>query len=223
MVRLLEAEIEQGAMLLERLRPGLMLVDEVSDDEKATRIAAGVMQAYWMPAPSEPVFPTLADWGDGFQRIHNFFKDRACPLPPKTIQRTQAWLADLLASSGEQVLLHGDLHHFNILSVQADVQAANQTEPSWLAIDPFGVVGEREVDVGGFMRNPYLEPPITPAMQRMLLRRFDLFQECLGLDRQRMIAWSAVYAAISAWWTLSDEADGWQLDAALTDWFADLV
>lgn len=40
---------------------------------------------------------------------------------------------ELLLSQGEPVLLHADLHHYNIL----------QHQDTWIAIDPKGVVGER--------------------------------------------------------------------------------
>ncbi len=51
---------------------------------------------------------------------------------------------ELLLSQGEPVLLHGDLHHYNLL----------QHQDTWLAIDPKGVVGEREFEIGAFLRNP---------------------------------------------------------------------
>jgi len=117
-------------------------------------------------------------------------------------------------TGGPQHLLHGDLHHFNILSV------SEESGLGWRAIDPFGVVGEREVEIGAFVRNPNLALPITPELERKLKRRLDVFHEQLGLDLKRMIAWASVYAAVSAWWTISTDADGWQVDAALSDFFA---
>ncbi len=54
-VQLLEADFEQGVMLLERLLPGTMLA-RVADDEQATSIAAGVMRRLWRPAPPSTRF-----------------------------------------------------------------------------------------------------------------------------------------------------------------------
>jgi streptomycin 6-kinase len=194
-----------------------MLVDEIKDDEQATRIAAGAMKALWIPVPDGYPFSTMADWAEEFGQIRSRFRDRFCPLPERTIDRTEALFADLLASEGTRCLLHGDLHHFNILSVR---EAGSL---GWRAIDPFGVVGEREVEVGAFMKNPDLTLPFTLEIRRKLSRRLDVFREELGLDLQRLIAWSSVYAAVSAWWTISSEADGWQVDAALADFFAGLL
>jgi len=214
MVRMIEADVEQGALLLERLRPGQMLVNEVTDDEQATRIAARVMGAVWVPVPDGHPFLRMADWAEEFKKIRSQFQDRICPLPARTIDRTDDLFKELLASGGPQHLLHGDLHHFNILSV------SEESGLGWRAIDPFGVVGEREVEIGAFVRNPNLALPITPELERKLKRRLDVFHEQLGLDLERMIAWASVYAAVSAWWTISTDADGWQVDAALSDFFA---
>src|SRR5436190_5152856 len=59
--RLLAFDQTQGAMLLERLKPGVMLAS-VTDDEEATTIAAQVMRQLWRPAPTEHNFPTIAKW-----------------------------------------------------------------------------------------------------------------------------------------------------------------
>lgn len=49
--RLLEADPEIGAMLVERVEPGTMLVEVAeTDDDQATLIAAGVLRQLWEPA-----------------------------------------------------------------------------------------------------------------------------------------------------------------------------
>jgi streptomycin 6-kinase len=55
-VRLLKSDPLVGVMMLERLKPGAYLGD-VSDERRATSIAAGVMRRLWRPAPSEHRFP----------------------------------------------------------------------------------------------------------------------------------------------------------------------
>ena len=59
--RLLDADVEAGFLLLERLRPGTPLV-EVADDAQATAIAAGVMRKLWRPVPPEHPFPDVRRW-----------------------------------------------------------------------------------------------------------------------------------------------------------------
>ena len=43
------------------------------------------------------------------------------------------------------MLLHGDLQHYNVLL---------DKDRGWVAIDPKGVVGELEYEVGALLRNP---------------------------------------------------------------------
>jgi streptomycin 6-kinase len=54
-------------------------------------------------------------------------------FPWRLVELAEALFAELLASTQQEMLLHGDLHHTNILT------AGRQP---WLAIDPKGVIGE---------------------------------------------------------------------------------
>jgi len=100
-----------------------------------------------------------------------------------------------LASQGEPVLLHGDLHHYNILS--------SQREP-WLAIDPKGVIGEREYEIGALMRNP-ISKKLT---KKTLVNRLDKITELTGFDKQRLLHWSIVQTVLAACWCIDDGTDG---------------
>lgn len=194
-VRLLEGAPDEGALLLERLRPGTML-STVADDEAATLIAANVMRALWVPAPVEHSFPTVAGWAAGLKRLRQGFAGGTGPLPAPLVDVAEGYFAELLASSGEPVLLHGDLHHFNIL--------AAEREP-WLALDPKGLVGEAAYDVGALLHNPvggYLD---VPDPGRKLARRVAILAEVLGFDRRRIAMWGTAVAVLSAWWSVEDQ------------------
>ena len=192
--RLLESDADLGALLLERLQPGVML-DSEDDETKATIIAAGVMRQLWRPAPANHQFQTVADWGKGFERLHQRFDGGVGPFPTEMVTEAEETFASLLATSAEPVVLHGDLHHFNILSAER--------EP-WLAIDPKGVVGERAYEVGAFMRNPWPELLSRPDVGVIMSRRLDVFSESLTIDRQRLRAWAFSQAVLSAWWSFED-------------------
>ena len=211
-VRLLEADQEQGAMLLERLTPGTPLA-HIVDDEEATAIAADVMRQLWRPAPAEHPFPTVADWMGGMQRVREHFGGGSGPFPMALVAEAERLFADLIGSMGEPVLLHGDLHHENIL--------AAQRQP-WLAVDPKGVVGEPAYEVGALLRNR-LPDDLNPVQtKRILARRIDQLAEALEFDRARLLGWGLAQAMLSAWWTVEDHGYGWEPTIMLAEYFAEL-
>ena len=93
-------------------------------------------------------------------------------------------------SQGEHVLRHGDLHHWYILSA---------TRRPWLALDPKGVIGEREYEIGALLRHPNLDHFNRLDLKRLQARRIDILAETLELDRQRMMGWGLAQAILSAW------------------------
>lgn len=198
MVRLVQADASLGALLLERLEPGTPL-REVADEEQATRIAAGVMQQLWKPISEPHPFPSAAKWGRGFERLRAEFGGGTGPFDKRMVSRAEGLFAELLASAGAPVLLHGDLHHWNIL--------AAQRQP-WLALDPKGVVGEPAYETGALLRNPFPHLLEMQNPRRMLRRRADMLAELLGFDRQRISGWAFSQAVLSAWWSYEDHESG---------------
>ena len=212
-VRLLESDTDAGALLLERLRPGAVLTtlaDEAHDDE-ATTIAATVMRGLWCPAPPGHDFPTVADWGKSFANLRTRFGGGTGPLPRAQVDEAEALFFELLTSSGPPVLLHGDLHHDNILSAHRQ---------PWLAIDPKGVVGEPAYEVGALLRNLWPDRHAHQNPGRLLKRRAHQLAEELGLDRARVRGWAVAQAVLSALWSLEDGENSWEGAIASAEFLA---
>jgi streptomycin 6-kinase len=199
-VRLLDADPEEGILLLERLQPGTPL-SSLADDEAATSIAAGVMRQLWRPVPADHPFPTVAKWAAGLQRLRDRFGGGTGPFPTYLVEAAESLFAELIASMDGPVLLHGDLHHDNIL--------AAERQP-WLALDPKGVVGEPAYEVGALLRNPMPQLLAEPQPARVLARRADQLAEELGFDRERILGWGLAQAVLSAWWSFEDHGHGWE-------------
>jgi len=180
-----------GVLLLERLEPGTSLVPRVleGDDDGASRILADVIQR--MSPRQSPACPTVHDWALGFDR-YLASADASVPRP-LVIAAHQAYLR-LCASQTSPRLLHGDLHHGNVLF---------DARRGWLAIDPKGVVGEVEYEIGAALRNPYegLDFVVEPAT---ITRRASLFAHLLGLDVDRILAWGFAQAVLAAVWEVED-------------------
>jgi len=208
-VRLLDADPDLGALLLECLEPGTPL-SSVSDDGEAISIAVSVMRRLWRPVRAPAKVPSVADWAAGLGRLRERFGGGTGPLPGVLVEQAERLFADLLATQGEHVLLHGDLHQDNILSAEP--------EP-WLAIDPKGVVGEPAYEVGALLRNHVLDAPDPRATTE---RRVHQLAEELGLDRARIVAWGFAQAVLSAWWSIEDHGPGWESSVACAELLAEV-
>lgn len=206
-VQLLDADLDQGVLLLERLEPGTLL-SAVEDDAKATSIAVEVMKQLWRPPPAQHDFPSVADWARGMTRLREEFEGTTGPFPVRLVEEAERLFAELLPTMEPSVVLHGDLHHFNIL--------AAQREP-WLAIDPKGVVGEPAYETGALLRNPMPDILSQPNPGRILSRRLYQLAEELGFDRTRIKGWAVAQAVLSAWWSYEDHTDGQEAGIALAE------
>jgi streptomycin 6-kinase len=200
-------EYIEGAALLERLNPGTSLASIALDgrDEEATEILADVIgrMSQLCESSDEPsreslkAFVSAQDWGKGFQR---YLASGDRQIPASLVEQGRRFYFDLCASQRDVRLLHGDLQHYNVLF---------DSDRGWLAIDPKGVIGEVEYEIGASLRNP-VEKPELFASAETVERRLRFFEAKLGLDFGRMLAWGFAQAVLSAIWSVED---GFAVDA----------
>jgi streptomycin 6-kinase len=184
---------DHGAVLLERLDPATELVELVRSgrDDEATRILAdtiGLMANHEPP----PGCPTVFDWSRGFDRYIS--EHSGGPISLQLVQEAGNVYRNLAASQRQTMLLHGDLHHYNVLF---------DSKRGWIAIDPKGVVGELEFELGAIIRNP-VELPDFYISRAIVERRLKQLTDALRLDYDRALRWSFAQAVLSAIWGLED-------------------
>lgn len=207
-IRLLEADLELGALLLERADPGTPLSALVSGhDERATGIACSVMQGVWqLPEPGCDV-PTVATLVADF----NGYPKGSLP-DDRLVQRAAGLFAEL-ADGGPAMVLHGDLHHDNILAA---------TRLPWLAADPHGVVGDPAYEVGSLVANPLDFVRSHERLDVLLAARLDVLCDRLGFDRDHVMAWAFAKCVLSEVWSVADDLppDGafWRVAETLDRW-----
>jgi streptomycin 6-kinase len=194
-VLLLDVDRKAGAILLERAVPGLSLGNRCpEDDDEATAHAAGVMRRLWRPAPLSLRLPDLSNHATTFAK-HREARLEDGPLSPALVDTAERHLDRLITSSEERTLLHGDLHHDNILA------AARRP---WLAIDPHGFSGERAYDCAALLHNPHAFLRRSSDLEALTLRRIEVLSAELGLDPDRVLGWAFVKAVLSELWSLED-------------------
>jgi streptomycin 6-kinase len=223
--QLIDADEEKGFLLLERLKPGVML-STMEDDEQATHIGAEVMQKIWRTLESDSLlsdaqqqaaglqskFIQLSDWFDGLKQLREMFNGGTGPLNERLVERVETSVKEFFAENHRPVLMHGDFHHFNILS----------SERGWLVIDPKGVIGPAGYEVGPFLINPWGDLTNGIDQRRMTQRRIDILHERLGFERERIREWGVAHAILSAWWHIEDETSGEEYAMTFAEMMANL-
>ncbi|MDQ3654354.1 MAG: aminoglycoside phosphotransferase family protein [Chloroflexota bacterium] len=191
-VRLIAADPSISLIMLERIRPGFTLRDAGLSDEQATRIGAAKMREFWRePQAVDDLIP-LERWARELL-THDPALHPQVPADLLAIGKDIAH--DLLSSPTNRSMLHGDLHHQNILLDEHD---------RWITIDPKGLIGERGYDIATWMMNPWgilLQDDYVEIGNR----RLDIFAEVLGEDRDRLAKWAVFHAALSLCWSLEAE------------------
>jgi streptomycin 6-kinase len=185
-------ESDAGAVLLERLDPGKELVELVrqDNDEAATEILAQVMQQMAHHAPPAHC-PTVLDWARGFDRYLQSGDNQISRL---LVNEAGELYRSLAGSQQRTMLLHGDLQHYNVLF---------DSRRGWVAIDPKGVVGELEYEIGAIVRNPVEQPDFFTS-PTIIERRLRALTNALDLDYRRALEWSFAEAVLSAIWEVED-------------------
>ncbi|KTD31250.1 MULTISPECIES: aminoglycoside phosphotransferase family protein [Legionella] len=187
-VKLLAAR--KGALLLQRAIPGYSLKNQWLEHAESLTIACQLIsQLTQAQLPKENKFPHIRDW--------LAILDKNWEIPTHYLEKSREYRDYLLKTSQQDHLLHGDLHHDNILKNDND----------WLAIDPKGVIGELTYEVAAFIRNPIPELLESKAAWRIIDRRMTGFASLLNLDLSRIAQWCFVQAVLAWCWSLEDRLD----------------
>jgi streptomycin 6-kinase len=205
-VRLLAEDPDRGALLLERAEPGIPAAALVPGrDEEATAALIGVGRRLHRPPPPGCALPDLRGEAESF-RAYLRRHPGDDPLPRRLVERAARLFDELCLSAPARLVLHGDLHHDNILRARR--------EP-WLAIDPHGEVGDPGYDCGAMLYNP--EPwRREDHLLALVPARVEQLADGFGIPVDRVVAWGFVMGVLSEVWTAEGggETGGRALDVA---------
>jgi streptomycin 6-kinase len=178
-VKLLEADDDLGAMLIERCEPGTSLRD--LPEAEQDRVIASLLRHLWRPLPDShhfrPLTAMTAYWNSETLAKSEHWSD------PGLVFEGLRLLETLPETASTQVLLATDLHAGNVLRAQR--------EP-WLAIDPKPFAGDPAYDATQHLLNCYSRLRAAPD------RTIRHFAELLNLDHERVRLWTFARAAAQA-------------------------
>lgn len=179
---------DDHALLMERALGGQSLerMATQGQDEQASRLLCAALARLHEPhAAPLPKLTPLQSW----------FRDllAADPAARPMLERSAQAARRLLDEPQDVGVLHGDMHHGNLLDFGPS---------GWLAIDPKGLHGERGFDYANLFCNP---DPATALV--FFHRRLEQVVQAAGLDRRRLLQWILAWSGLSALWLMQDGMD----------------
>lgn len=189
MVKLL-AETD-GALLLEAICPGNSLKSFFpSKESESIFIASNLMKTlHTAKIPEQKIFMHMNESLNILNKKWN--------IPVLFLQHARKMRDELYKTSSSDVLLHGDLHHDNIL----------QSGNDWIAIDPKGLIGEPAYETTAFIMNPIPELLHSENSESIISQRILEFANSLNISPKRILDCCFVRTIQSWIWNLEDNLD----------------
>ena len=219
--KLIDLDKDLNAILLERLRPGTMLAGHPDRVERTEIVGQILVNLHKTPPPDGHSLPHFQDWMHGaFRDIWNCEDpDRSRPYLDQ-MPRAQAIMDILRAPVEPQLLVHGDLHHWNIIVDE---------NRGWMAIDPKGVIGASCLDVGRYLNNAagFDDNPSRSEMREILLESIRILSDIVGESEERVFAGAFCDKITGSGWGLAHppqehEANSQQLLQVMVEIGADV-
>lgn len=177
---------DDDTLLIERATgPGtLAAMVQAGRDDAASRIICTA--AARLHSPRRQSLPELVGLDHWFRQLASATHHGGL------IAQAAATARRLLGEPRDVVVLHGDIHHGNILDFGPR---------GWLAIDPKGLFGERDFDFVNLFRNPDEATAFSPGR---FARQLAVVTEAAGLEASRLLQWILAFAGLSAVWQIGD-------------------
>jgi streptomycin 6-kinase len=200
-ILLLDYNEKYNALLLQQAIPGTSLKSLYPANENFVIdcYVYTVQRLLDKPLPGKCSFRHISDWLGAIDRI------KPEQLPEYLLEKAIYLKNILLASMRTEIVLHGDLHHDNIL----------KDGDTWLTIDPKGIIGEPEFEIAAFdfIHNTEFTGDID--IKKLFLTRIKLVAERTGLSAERIQSWVFVRLILSAAWYIEDNGDpSWAIKLA---------
>ncbi|UOR13808.1 aminoglycoside phosphotransferase family protein [Halobacillus amylolyticus] len=190
-VRLIDADRDHGVLILEKVSPGTMLA-ELEKEDKVCQIASEVMKGLITPASEGMNLPSTKDREAELALICKDHPNQFGPFLTQTLKRALAVFTYMNKTMVDPKLLHGDFHHYNVLS---------NGHESWIAIDPKGLIGEVEYDLIQFLMNCLPKDGVFEVIES----RVEKFTKELDLDLHRLLLWGYAHSVLSSVWTVDEK------------------
>ena len=182
---------DTNMIIMQRAVPGSTLKAHFPDNDiDATKIlCASIKELHKASIPESHNFYYLSEL---FKTL-----DQKLDIPDEILSKAKHLRDELLESTIKEVLLHGDLHHDNILKNGDD----------WLVIDPKGFIGDPAFEPAAYLCNPIPELLQENQPREIIENRINICSAELGIDSRRIADWLYAKSVLCWAWSLEDNLD----------------
>lgn len=137
--------------------------------------------------------------GHNFYHIKDLLQtlDKEIDIPNNILNKARRLRDKLLSTTTKEVLLHGDLHHDNIL----------KNDHGWMVIDPKGFIGDPAFETTAYICNPIPDLLHENNPTEIIIGRIQLCAKNLNIPEQRVKDWFYVKSVLCWAWSLEDKLD----------------
>ena len=171
--------------------PKLSSLVEQGKDLEAAEIAAELLhRLHQISVPERHGFISLEERLSPLQRAatNRDFQDHVL------FKRAFELSRNLLKDKENTCLLHGDVHHDNII---------HHSRKGWVLIDPKGFVGDPAYDFANFFSNPWDMPDVVRRRDRALALS-DCLSQSSAIPQEKLLQYAFVHSCVSQVWFLED-------------------
>ncbi|MBA2654078.1 MAG: phosphotransferase [Gammaproteobacteria bacterium] len=192
-IKLIDYSEDHNAILLHQAVPGVTLKsfyparpEFVMDNYVST-----MQQLHQKELSSKSNFGHISAWLEALDECDS------TQMPKNLLEEAVSLKNKLLNSLNKPVVLHGDLHHDNIL----------QDGEEWLAIDPKGIIGDAEFEIAAFDFITKSELQSNSDIKKLFEQRVNQIAKKSNLNPQRIKDWIFVRLILSAAWSIEDKSN----------------
>lgn len=195
-----EADTTNGVLLIERIVPGTQLRAEPNIDNRLD-VFCNLWRKLHIKPTDNTVYPTYMEWVSEITEDMKEYKEYK-KLYEK-MQKAEQICRRIWEKYPDKMLLHGDLHHDNILL---------DNNRCYRIIDPKGVVGNIEFDIPRFILNEF-DDVIDDKFHKKFVHITRTFAEKLNIPEYEIRCLTYIEICMSVCWCVNsgrkiDDFDG---------------
>ena len=167
--KIYEYSLEDQVYIMERIMPADTLYESAPRNDRI-KIVGRIFKGLHKTDIPDSAFPTYSEWFEAGKEGTKNRKD--CEELYQYLYSAERMLADINQKYSRNLLLHGDLHHENILKNE---------NGSYTVIDPKGVIGDPVFDLSRFILDEFRDD-LTSEPKDVIIDFVQKLGDSVGLS-----------------------------------------